>query len=66
MEKVPKNSGLPQLDSLVFVYYRLVIPTLLVAVLVTGHLWGLPEGLRELLIYILGLCIDLKGMKEGK
>lgn len=48
-------------DDLAYLFHKIILPAILLAIIITGHLWELPVEIRELLIGILGLCIDLKG-----
>ena len=52
------------LDDFLVLFYRAILPFAIMAILCTGHFWGLPDSIRELLIGILGLCINLK-IKKG-
>lgn len=55
MEK-PKID-IPWIDDLVYFYYRLILPSVLLAVLIVGHRFGVADNVLELCSFVFGLCI---------
>lgn len=47
----------PWIDDIIYIFYRLILPSTMLAIIITGHLWQLPDEAREFCSVIFGLCI---------